>query len=76
MATHSSIFAEEFHEQGSLVGYSPRGCKESDTTKWLPPPQQHEGGKNWECKKKFVAPIELIVRKILSKFLPIFLLQS
>ena len=22
----------EFHEQRSLVGYSPRGCKESDTT--------------------------------------------
>ena len=23
----------EFHGQKSLVGYSPRGCKESDTTK-------------------------------------------
>ena len=25
----------EFHAQGSLVGYSPRGCKESDTTEQL-----------------------------------------
>ena len=23
------------HEQRSLVGYSPQGCKESDTTEWL-----------------------------------------
>ena len=30
MATHSSIF--ESHVQGSLVGYSPRGCIELDTT--------------------------------------------
>ena len=29
--THSSILAWEIHEQRSLVGYSPRGCKESDT---------------------------------------------
>ena len=32
MATHSSILAWEFHGQRVLVGYSPRGCKESDTT--------------------------------------------
>ena len=25
----------ESHGQRSLVGYSPRGCKESDTTEWL-----------------------------------------
>ena len=25
----------EFHGQGSLAGYSPWGCKQSDTTKWL-----------------------------------------
>ena len=25
----------EFHEQRSLAGYSPWGCKESDTTEWL-----------------------------------------
>ena len=25
----------EFHEQRSLKGYSPQGCKESDTTEWL-----------------------------------------
>ena len=32
MATHSSILAVESHEQRSLVGYSPRGHKESNTT--------------------------------------------
>ena len=32
MATHSSILSKEFHGQGSLVGYSPQGCKEFDTT--------------------------------------------
>ena len=32
MATHSSILAGESHGQRSLVGYSPRGHKESDTT--------------------------------------------
>ena len=35
MATHSSILAWEIHGQMSLVGYSPWGCKESDTTKRL-----------------------------------------
>ena len=32
MATHSSILAGKSHGQRSLVGYSPRGRKESDTT--------------------------------------------
>ena len=32
MATHSSILAGKFHGQRSLVGYSPWGCKASDTT--------------------------------------------
>ena len=32
MATHSSILAWESHGQSSLAGYSPWGCKESDTT--------------------------------------------
>ena len=35
MATHSSILAGESHGRRSLVGCSPRGCKESDTTKRL-----------------------------------------
>ena len=36
MATHSSILAGRFHEQGSLVGYSPWGHrKESDMTECL-----------------------------------------
>ena len=33
MAIHSSILAGESHGQRSLVGYSPWGYKESDTTK-------------------------------------------
>jgi len=32
MVTHSSILAEESHGQRSLVGYNPKGHKESDTT--------------------------------------------
>ena len=32
MATHSDILAGEYHGQKSLVGYSPRGRKESDMT--------------------------------------------
>ena len=35
MATHSSILAGEFHGQRSLVGYSPWGSKESNTTECL-----------------------------------------
>ena len=31
MARHSSILAWKVHGQRSLVGYSPWGCKESDT---------------------------------------------
>ena len=48
MATHSSILAWEIHGQMNLVGYSPWGHKESDTTEYteallfvlkgLPPP--------------------------------------
>ena len=32
MATHSSMLAPDFHGQRSLVDYSQKGCKESDTT--------------------------------------------
>ena len=32
MATHSCVFPGESHGQRSLAGYSPEGCKESDTT--------------------------------------------
>ena len=35
MATYSVILAWEIHGQRSLVGYSPGGSKESDTTEWL-----------------------------------------
>ena len=32
MATHSSTLAWKIHERRILAGYSPWGCKESDTT--------------------------------------------
>ena len=35
MATHSSILAWKIHGRRRLTGYSPWGCKESDTTEWL-----------------------------------------
>ena len=35
MATHSSILTWESHGGTSLIGYSPQGCKESDTTELL-----------------------------------------
>ena len=35
MATHSSILAWRSHEQRSLVGYSPWGCKELHVTEQL-----------------------------------------
>ena len=35
VATHSRIAAWEIHGQRSLAGYSPQGCKESDTTEQL-----------------------------------------
>ena len=41
MATHSSIFAWTVHGQRSLVGYSPRGRKESDTTERLTHTHEH-----------------------------------
>ena len=36
MEAHSSILPGESHGQRSLAGYSPWGCKESDTTERLP----------------------------------------
>ena len=35
MATHPSVLARESHGQRSLVGYSPWGRKESDTTEQI-----------------------------------------
>ena len=35
MATHSSTLAGKFHGRRSLVGCSPWGCKDSDTTERL-----------------------------------------
>ena len=51
IATHSSIVAWKIPEQKSLVGYSPRGHKESDTTKQLSPPPTHTY--DLELEKKF-----------------------
>ena len=35
MATQSNVLAWKFHEQGSLLGYSPWGHKESDRSEHL-----------------------------------------
>ena len=35
MATHSSFVPEKSHGQSSIVGYSPQGQKDSDTTERL-----------------------------------------
>ena len=35
MATHFNILAEKSHGQRSLMGYSSKGCKESDMTEQL-----------------------------------------
>ena len=45
-ATHSSILAWEIHRQRSLVGYSPWGHKESDTTEQLTPIEGNFLGQN------------------------------
>ena len=37
MSTHSSILPRESQGQKSLVGYSPCGCEESDTTELTEP---------------------------------------
>ena len=45
-ATDSSIFARKIHGQSSLVGYSPRDCKELGMTERLNihyPPECNEG---------------------------------
>ena len=44
MATPSSTLAQKFHGQRSLVGYSPWGCKELDTTEELHSLTLNEGG--------------------------------
>ena len=46
-ATRSSILAWRIHEQRSLMGYSPWGRKESDTTEWLSCTHTH-----WEIVKE------------------------
>ena len=46
MATHSSILAWEIPWQRTLEGYSPRGCKESDTT-------EHKGTQTSEASPVF-----------------------
>ena len=48
MATHSSILAWKIHGRRSLVGYSPRGCKESDTTERLHFTNFKWRGTNWD----------------------------
>ena len=57
MATHSSLLPGKFHGQGSLIGYSPWGCKESDTTEQLHILYFGEGNSNplqYSCLENFV----------------------
>ena len=48
MTTHTVFLPGDFHGQRSLVGYSPWGHKESDTTKWLNTLANNE----WEASGK------------------------
>ena len=54
MATHPTFLPGKSHGQRSLVGYSPKGCKESDTTEHISPltgkytaPWEQTGGGTW-----------------------------
>ena len=58
MATHSSILAWEIPWQRRLVGYSPWGRKESDTTERLST-QQHQGK---QCELGLTAALNLTGR--------------
>ena len=52
MATHSSFLPGESHGWRSLVGYSPRGHKESDTTERLyslTSPSWEPKTQDWKC---------------------------
>ena len=52
MATHSSILAWRPHGQRRLVGYSPRGHKESDTTERLNTAEHPSIGSSRERREK------------------------
>ena len=69
MATHSSVPAWRPHGQRSLEGYSPWGCKESDTTEQLSPrPSTH-------TRLNHLA-IQKILHNIINKILHAKSLQS
>ena len=55
MATHSSSLASFLHGVRSLVGPSPWGCKELDTTEGL----KKKKKKNWGCNPKDLVPQNL-----------------
>ena len=46
VATHCSILTGKYHGQGSLAGYGPWGCKESDTM------STHSGISDKNCYKR------------------------
>ena len=64
MATHSVFLPGEFHKQRRLVGYSPWGHKESDTTMWLTldskeiKPVSLTGNQSWIFIRKTDAEVE------------------
>ena len=70
MAAHSSTIAGKSRGRRSLVGYSPWGCKESDTTEQL-----HFLSLSWEVENVFQSNIRFKNFKFRSKFF-IFKLQD
>ena len=68
MATYSSILAWRIHGRRSLVGYSPQGRKESDTTERLPSLTQTNELRSSPCHKLFLG--FLLLLEYFSNFLP------
>ena len=56
METHSSILAWEIPWQSSLMGYSPRGHKESDTTEQHTHTHTHTHTHNFLIQRKTSGP--------------------
>ena len=62
MATYSSIFAWETPWTEEPAGYSPWGCKESDTTEQLTLPQRLSKYTNTACSPLSVSFLSYILR--------------
>ena len=79
MATHSSILAWNIPWTEEPVGYSPWGCKESDTAEWLSQQQQRQSWPHWvlvqNAPKSASSPVALalLVPALWGSLLPVFL---